>query len=50
MEYLQYRPLLVMICSIIAVATPTPKDDAWIAKFYKVIEYCGFVFGRAKDK
>jgi len=50
MEYLQYIPLLVMICSIIAAATPTPKDDAWIAKLYKLLDYCAINFGKAKDK
>jgi len=50
MEYLQYIPLIVMICSIIAAATPTPKDDAWIAKMYAVIDLFALNIGRAKDK
>jgi len=50
MEYLQYIPLLVMICSIIAAATPTPKDDAWIAKMYQIIDLFALNIGRAKDK
>lgn len=36
--------------SIIAAITPTPKDDVWIGKLYKLIDLCALNIGRAKDK
>jgi len=36
--------------SAITAITPTPKDDAWLAKVYKVIEALGLVVGKAKQK
>lgn len=35
--------------SAIAAMTPTPKDDAFIGKVYKVIEILALNFGRAKE-
>jgi hypothetical protein len=29
--------------------TPTPKDDAMVAKAYKVLEYFALVVGKAKQ-
>ena len=31
-------PMVVTVCSIIAAVTPTPKDDAWMAKLYRFID------------
>lgn len=41
-------PMVVTICSIIAAATPTPKDDAWIGKFYRLIDIMALNIGNAK--
>lgn len=41
---------LVTVASVITAVTPTPKDDAVLSKFYKVIEAAGLVVGKAKDK
>jgi len=30
--------------------TPTPKDDKWIGKLYKIIDVCALNIGKAKDK
>ena len=30
--------LIVTIASIIAAVTPTPKDDEWIGKLYKLVD------------
>lgn len=38
-----------MAASAITALTPTPKDDAIVAKVYRVIEICGGVVGKAKD-
>ena len=41
---------IVTVSSIIAASTPTPKDDEWIGKLYKVIDLAALNFGKAKDK
>lgn len=41
---------VVTVASIITAATPTPKDDALLRKFYVWIEWLGLVIGKAKDK
>ena len=30
-------PTIVMICSLIAALTPTPIDDGWMKKVYKLL-------------
>ena len=42
--------VLVTIASAIAAITPTPKDDKWIGKLYKIIDVCALNIGKAKDK
>jgi len=39
----------VALASAITAITPTPKDDAMVAKAYKVLEYFALVIGRAKE-
>jgi hypothetical protein len=41
-------PMVVTVCSIIAAVTPTPKDDAWMAKLYKFIDIMAVNVGYAK--
>ena len=41
---------IISIASIIAAVTPTPKDDVWIGKLYKLIDLCAFNIGKAKQK
>jgi hypothetical protein len=45
----QIIPWLVMGASAIAAITPTPKDDAWIGKAYKVLDFIALNIGKAKD-
>jgi hypothetical protein len=40
---------VVTICSIVANYTDTPKDDAIVAKAYKVMETFAFLRNKAKD-
>tara|TARA_R110000868_G_scaffold209012_2_gene458574 strand:+ start:1033 stop:1194 length:162 start_codon:yes stop_codon:yes gene_type:complete len=40
---------LVTACSIIANYTDTPKDDAFMAKMYKVVETFAFLNNKAKQ-
>lgn len=40
---------LVTAASAIAALTPTPRDDRFLGKLYRVIEALALNFGRAKD-
>ena len=41
-------PMVISVCSIIAAITPTPKDDAWMAKLYRFIDIMAVNIGHAK--
>ena len=43
-------PWLVMGASVVAAATPTPKDDMGVAKYYKLIDLLAINLGKAKYK
>jgi hypothetical protein len=36
------------LASAITAMTPTPEDDKWVAKVYKVVEMLALVVGKAK--
>ncbi len=40
---------VVAIASIVAAVTPTPKDDVWISKLYRLIDICAINVGKAKQ-
>ena len=42
--------LIVTVASIVAASTPTPKDDEWIGKLYKMVDLLAINKGKAKDK
>ena len=42
--------MIVTAASIIAAITPTPKDDKWIGKLYKLIDIAALNIGKAKDR
>ena len=42
--------IIVTVSSIVAAITPTPKDDVWIGKLYKLIDLCAFNIGKAKQE
>ena len=42
--------LVVTVASIVAASTPTPKDDEWIGKLYKMVDLLAINIGKAKDK
>jgi len=42
--------VIVTVASIIAAVTPTPKDDVWIGKLYKLVDLAACNWGFAKDK
>jgi len=41
--------IIVTVSSMIAAMTPTPKDDIWIGKLYKVIDLLALNIGKAKN-
>jgi len=41
---------IVAACSAIAALTPTPKDDGWVKKLYKIVDILAINVGKAKDK
>jgi hypothetical protein len=41
---------IVAAASAVAALTPTPSDDAFVAKAYKVIDWLALNIGKAKDK
>ena len=41
---------IISVSSIIAAVTPTPKDDVWIGKLYKLIDMMALNVGIAKQK
>ena len=42
--------MIVTVASLIAASTPTPKDDVWIGKLYKLVDLLAFNIGKAKEK
>jgi|TARA_Y100000310_G_scaffold281546_1_gene302091 hypothetical protein len=40
----------VAVASAIAALTPTPKDDTWVGKIYKLVDLLALNVGKAKDK
>mgnify|MGYP001362745539 FL=1 len=40
---------IVTVASIVAALTPTPKDDVWIGKLYKLVDVLAINIGKAKQ-
>ena len=40
---------IIAAASAVAALTPTPKDDTWVAKIYKVVDWLALNVGKAKD-
>mgnify|MGYP000426706531 CR=1 FL=1 len=49
-QILSAATAVVTACSAIAALTPTPIDDGWVKKLYKVIDFLALNIGRAKQK
>lgn len=49
-QYLEVALAIHAAASAICALTPTPKDDAAVRKIYHLIEICGLVIGRAKQR
>jgi hypothetical protein len=50
LKLIQIIPWIVTGASLIASITPTPRDDVWIGKVYKLLDWCAINIGKAKDK
>ena len=50
LKLIQIIPWIVTGASLIASVTPTPRDDVWIGKVYKLLDGCAINIGKAKDK
>jgi len=40
----------VALASAVAAMTPTPTDDVWVAKAYKLLDVIALNIGKAKEK
>ena len=49
-DIIMWVTTIVTVASLIAASTPTPKDDVWIGKLYKVIDMLALNVMKAKDK
>ena len=50
MEIVGYVTMIVTVASLVAASPPTPKDDVWIGKLYKMIDLLAINVGKAKEK
>lgn len=46
---LTVAPAVIAAASAIAALTPTPADDVWVAKLYKVVDWLALNVGKAKE-
>lgn len=49
-EYIEIALAIHAAASILCALTPTPKDDAFLGKAYKVLEFLALNIGRAKQR
>jgi len=49
-EYLEIALAIHAAASIICAMTPTRKDDDFLGKAYKVLEFLALNIGRAKER
>ena len=50
LNILMWITAIISIASVIAAITPTPKDDVWFGKIYKIIDWCALNVLKAKYK
>jgi len=48
-DFITWITIIVTVSSLIAASTPTPKDDVWIGKLYKIIDLLALNIGKAKQ-
>ncbi len=50
LKIIQIAPWVISCASLISAITPTPKDDLWVGKIYKLLDWASLNIGKAKDK
>ena len=50
LKLIQIVPYVIAAASLVASLTPTPKDDKFIGKVYRLLDWAALNVGRAKDK
>jgi hypothetical protein len=48
-ELIGIATAIVTAASAIAALTPTPQDDTWVGKAYRIVDWLALNIGRAKD-
>jgi hypothetical protein len=48
-ELIGIATAIVTAASAIAALTPTPQDDTWVGKAYRVVDWLAMNIGRAKE-
>ena len=48
-ELIGIATAIVTAASAIAALTPTPQDDTWVGKAYRVVDWLALNIGRAKE-
>tara|TARA_B100000497_G_C7604804_1_gene363282 strand:+ start:16 stop:201 length:186 start_codon:yes stop_codon:yes gene_type:complete len=48
-EIIGIATAIVTAASAIAALTPTPTDDTWVGKAYRIVDWLALNIGRAKD-
>ncbi|MDC0305437.1 hypothetical protein OAL22_00625 [bacterium] len=48
-ELIGIATAIVTAASAIAALTPTPRDDTWVGKAYRIVDWLALNIGRAKD-
>jgi hypothetical protein len=49
-QYFEVALAIHAACSAVCALTPSPRDDRFLRKAYRLIEIGGLVIGRAKDR
>ena len=49
-KYVEAALAIHAAASVLVALTPTPKDDRFVGKVYKLIEIVALVIGKAKQK
>ena len=49
-KYIELALAIHAVASIITAMTPTPHDDKFLGKLYKIIETLALVVGKAKQR
>tara|TARA_R100000152_G_C6716845_1_gene143472 strand:- start:609 stop:797 length:189 start_codon:yes stop_codon:yes gene_type:complete len=45
----QVIPFIVMAASLVCALTPTPKDDQFLGKMYRILDWCALNVHKAKQ-